>query len=126
MTQSATRTTAGGSPGTLTAAQLAELRELLEQQRHFRLEQLDQLQTSEAPGDLSDGDREITDSLVAGARAALRDVVDALQRMDDGRYGSCRRCGTTLEPARLEVLPQVSLCVDCQRADSHDGDDRDG
>jgi RNA polymerase-binding transcription factor DksA len=40
--------------------------------------------------------------------------------MDDGRYGSCRRCGTTLEPARLEVLPQVSLCVTCQRADADD------
>jgi RNA polymerase-binding transcription factor DksA len=121
MTQSAIRTTAGGgSSGTLSAAQLTELRELLEQQRRFRLEQLEQLQSTETPGALSNGDREITDSLVAGARAALRDVVDALQRMDDGRYGSCRRCGTTLEPARLEVLPQVSLCVTCQRAAEDD------
>jgi RNA polymerase-binding transcription factor DksA len=121
MTQSAIRPTAGGgSSGTLSAAQLTDLRELLEQQRRFRLEQLEQLQTTETPGALSNGDREITDSLVAGARAALRDVVDALQRMDDGRYGSCRRCGTTLEPARLEVLPQVSLCVTCQRADADD------
>ena len=125
MTQSALRpTAAGSSSGTaLTSAQLTELRELLEEQRRFRLEQLDQLQTTEAPGEFSNGDREITDSLVAGARAALRDVVDALQRMDDGRYGSCRRCGTTLEPARLEVLPQVSLCVTCQRVDE---DDRTG
>jgi RNA polymerase-binding transcription factor DksA len=123
MTQSAIRASAGGgsSGATLSPAQLAELRELLEQQRRFRLEQLEQLQTTEAPGELSNGDREITDSLVAGARAALRDVVDALQRMDDGRYGSCRRCGTALDPARLEVLPQVSLCVACQRADE-DGD----
>ncbi|HEU5008140.1 MAG TPA: TraR/DksA family transcriptional regulator [Jatrophihabitantaceae bacterium] len=119
MTQSAIRPNSGGgsSGATLSAAELAGLRDLLEQQRRFRLEQLEQLQTTEAPGELSNGDREITDSLVAGARAALRDVVDALQRMDDGRYGSCRRCGTTLEPARLEVLPQVSLCVTCQRAD---------
>ena len=119
MTRSAIRpNSGGGASGTaLGATQLTELRELLEQQRRFRLEQLEQLQTTAAPGELSTGDREITDSLVAGARAALRDVLDALQRMDDGRYGSCRRCGTVLEPARLEVLPQVSLCVTCQRAD---------
>jgi RNA polymerase-binding transcription factor DksA len=100
---------------------------MLEQQRRFRLDQLDQLQASRtsAPfdGRARDGDREITDSLLTGARSALRDFVDALQRMDDGRYGSCRRCGTALEPARLEVLPQVSLCMPCQRADQAGGDD---
>jgi RNA polymerase-binding transcription factor DksA len=90
---------------------------MLEQQRRFRLDQLEQLQGGDQSGQLSNGDREITDSLVTGARAALRDVVDALQRMVDGRYGSCRRCGTALEVARLEVLPQVSLCMPCQRDD---------
>lgn len=124
MTQSAMRPPSGGTPdrgGTsattpLAAEQLTVLREMLEQQRQFRLDQLDQLQ-GDHPRDAAYGDREITDSLVAGARAALRDVVDALQRMDDGRYGSCRRCGTALEIARLEVLPQVSLCMPCQRDD---------
>jgi RNA polymerase-binding transcription factor DksA len=128
MTQSAMRPPAGDAPrtargrtpvhqstDTLTASQLAVLREMLEQQRRFRLDQLDQLQGTEPAGQLANGGREITDSLVTGARAALRDVVDALQRMDDGRYGTCRRCGTTLEIARLEVLPQVSLCMPCQR-----------
>ncbi len=100
----------------LTASQLETLRTMLEQQRRFRLEQLEQLQAG-AAGGLSQGEREVTESLVAGARAALRDVVDALQRMDDGRYGSCRLCNSPLETERLEVLPQVSLCMDCQRTE---------
>ena len=118
MIQPATRSTVGRAsrPLTLTPAQLGELRELLEQQRRFRLDQLGELQAADASGRPGTGDREITDSLVTGARAALRDVVDALQRMDDGRYGTCRRCASPLQIERLEVLPQVSLCVDCQRS----------
>ncbi|MEO8889649.1 MAG: TraR/DksA C4-type zinc finger protein [Jatrophihabitantaceae bacterium] len=98
----------------VTQTQLAVLRGMLEQQRRFRLDQLEQLQQA-GPG--HGADREITQSLVAGARAALRDVVDALQRMRDGRYGACRRCTTPLPIERLEVLPQVSLCMACQRAE---------
>ena len=98
-----------------TAAELAGLRDLLEQQRSFRCDQLDQLRRSDLPGMRSDTDREITESLVVGARAALRDVLQALRRMDDGSYGSCRRCAAWLPIERLEVLPQVGLCMSCQR-----------
>jgi DnaK suppressor protein len=111
MTQSAMPAARGAQ---LTQPQIAVLRGMLEQQRRFRLDQLDQLHRSGPP---SDADREISESLVAGARAALRDVVDALQRMEDGRYGVCRRCGTSLSVERLEVVPQVSLCMACQRTD---------
>lgn len=105
-------------PGTeLPRTQVAALRGMLEQQRRFRLDQLYQLQQ---PQPRSGTDREINESLVAGARAALRDVVDALQRMADGRYGLCRRCGTSLPLERLEVLPQVSMCMSCQRAEQDD------
>lgn len=101
----------------LTTSQLDSLRAMLEQQRRFRLEQLAELQSGEAGPARTEGERQVTDSLVAGARAALRDVLDALQRMDEGRYGSCRRCGSPLEIERLEVLPQVALCIGCQRTD---------
>lgn len=111
MTQSAMPAARGAQ---LTQTQIAVLRGMLEQQRRFRLDQLEQLQLT---GPRNGADREINDSLVAGARAALRDVVDALQRMEDGRYGLCRRCGTTLSVERLEVLPQVSLCMACQRSE---------
>jgi RNA polymerase-binding protein DksA len=38
----------------------------------------------------------------------------ALQRIDDGTYGTCERCGEEIRPARLEAIPEAELCRDCQ------------
>jgi RNA polymerase-binding transcription factor DksA len=100
---------------TLQDFELVSLRELLEQQRSFRCDQLDQLRRSDYLGVRSKTDQEIRESLVAGARAALRDVLRALRRMDEGGYGPCQQCATPLPIARLEVLPQAALCMSCQR-----------
>lgn len=113
MAPSATSAAHGNT--TLSDEQLGMLREMLTEQRSFRLDQLDQLRRGDRAG-TTGGDSEIRDSLIAGARAALHDVVDALARMDNGQYGTCRRCNRALSLARLEVLPQLALCVDCQRA----------
>lgn len=100
---------------TLTDSQLALLRALLEQQRTFRCDQLDHLLRPDLLSGRGATEREITESLVAGARAALGDVLLALRRMDEGHYGTCRHCGTPLPIERLEVLPQASQCMACQR-----------
>lgn len=97
-------------------AQEAVLRGMLEQQRRFRLEQLTQLHRPGAPGPLGTADREIRTSLARGARAALHDVQSALWRMDEGRYGLCTDCEQPVGVERLEILPQVALCMSCQRA----------
>lgn len=101
---------------TATAEELTQLRRMLEQQRDFRLDQLAQLRRLDRRKLVGPGGREIHDSLVAGARAALHEVLDALHRMDVGRYGACRECREPLELQRLEILPQVALCLHCQRA----------
>jgi len=112
---SSTRPAARGTT-TLTGAELAGLRDLLEQQRSFRCDQLDQLRRSELLRPRSDTDRKIDELLVAGARSALRDVLQALRRIADGSYGTCHDCAEELPIERLEVLPQVALCMSCQRA----------
>lgn len=113
MTRSAVPATRGAP---LSDSQLAVLRGMLEQQRRFRRDQLRQLQGAGEPDTLT-ADHEITTSLVTAAQAALRDVEDALRRMRAGSYGVCKQCGTDLAIERLEVLPQVSLCMPCQRAE---------
>jgi len=101
--------------GELTTPQLALLRAMLVEQRAFRIDQLTQLHRAR-PGDpLSDPDPEIERSLSAGALAALRDVERALWRMEEGTYGRCVDCGTTLPLERLEILPQTARCLACQR-----------
>ena len=103
-------------PAPLSPDQFAELRRMLEQQREFRLDQLTQLHLPGPHGPLSSTEPEIFRSLVAGARAALRDVQAALWRMDDGAYGRCVTCDRPVEVARLEILPQTAECMTCQRA----------
>lgn len=39
----------------------------------------------------------------------------ALRRLQQGKYGVCEKCGCTIDPARLKVLPSATLCVDCKR-----------
>lgn len=39
----------------------------------------------------------------------------ALQRIDDGTYGECLRCGEAIAEKRLAVDPAATLCVDCAR-----------
>jgi DnaK suppressor protein len=96
--------------GAPTPVQLAGFREQLEQQRRFRLEQLEELRTID-PDHTSD----VTDVLAAGARAALHDVLAALNRIDTGNYGRCTECGAHLPLERLEILPQVGECLTCRR-----------
>jgi DnaK suppressor protein len=41
-------------------------------------------------------------------------VKSALGKFDDGTYGLCESCGTRIELARLEVVPEARFCLNCQ------------
>jgi DnaK suppressor protein len=38
----------------------------------------------------------------------------ALERLNEGEYGTCVECGEAIAPARLRALPEVQTCVRCQ------------
>ena len=40
---------------------------------------------------------------------------EALSKVDEGDYGHCERCGSQIDPERLEILPATTLCADCAR-----------
>lgn len=40
------------------------------------------------------------------------DVVRALEKLDDGTYGTCDDCGKPIAPGRIEALPWAVLCVE--------------
>lgn len=52
--------------------------------------------------------------LVVNLKSQLDEVERALQRLEDGTYGVCARCGNEIPPARLEARPESTLCVDCK------------
>jgi DnaK suppressor protein len=41
------------------------------------------------------------------------DVVRALEKIDEGTYGLCDRCGALIPEERLEARPWSVLCVSC-------------
>ncbi len=44
----------------------------------------------------------------------LREVAEALQRIEDGKYGTCESCEQAIPKKRLEVFPSALHCVECQ------------
>jgi DnaK suppressor protein len=60
-------------------------------------------------------DREIDYSLEENASEVLGAIDAALQRIDEGSYGTCARCGKEIAEERLEARPWSALCIDCQR-----------
>lgn len=61
-------------------------------------------------------ERAQVDALAAAASERLAEVDRALARLDAGTYGTCASCGRPVPPARLEVRPTATTCVDCAAA----------
>ncbi|HSH69060.1 MAG TPA: TraR/DksA family transcriptional regulator [Deferrisomatales bacterium] len=47
-------------------------------------------------------------------RRQLREIDDALERLDHDTFGFCEECGDEIGAARLQILPHTVLCVDCK------------
>ena len=43
--------------------------------------------------------------------AKLTDVERALEKLDDGTYGTCDVCGEPIPPERLDAMPWATRCV---------------
>lgn len=60
-------------------------------------------------------DREIDYTLEENADNLLRAIDEALQRIENGTYGICERCGQKIAEERLDAIPYATRCIDCQR-----------
>lgn len=124
---SATQHTARPDPGGVTPDELASLRRVLEVDRDtlrgrtgaganepdpLGVAGRTQAETERA---VIDTERRVNAVLEAGAREALREVEQALARMDDGRYGYCQDCHRAIPVERLSARPATRFCVQCQQ-----------
>ena len=55
----------------------------------------------------------VLEGIDGAALAEIAEIDAALARMDEGHYGSCRRCHKPIDPQRLMAVPQAVLCVSC-------------
>jgi len=69
-------------------------------------------------GEVSELDQEKSTALdLAGRESDLISEIDAaLQRIEDGTYGQCRRCGKPIAEARLKAMPTARYDAQCQAA----------
>lgn len=68
----------------------------------------------------SDFDRTRDLAVLREVEAELTEVEGALERLENGSYGTCEACGRPIEDAWLEVQPASRFC----RADSPDSGPR--
>lgn len=62
-------------------------------------------------------DREVVDALGNAAREELRKISAALERLDDGMYGTCIECSVPIAGDRLRANPYALKCIDCAEID---------
>jgi DnaK suppressor protein len=63
----------------------------------------------------SDLDREQKKELAERSIEKMREIADALIRVDEGTYGRCDDCYEAIPKDRLLSQIPVFLCVDCRR-----------
>src|SRR6185503_20187451 len=44
----------------------------------------------------------------------VNNLTAALDRLNEGEYGTCTECNEAIAPARLRAIPEVQTCVSCQ------------
>jgi DnaK suppressor protein len=54
----------------------------------------------------------------------LKAIEEALERIDRGEYGSCKRCEQDIHIKRLIAMPWARLCLQCQAELEHAGSTR--
>src|SRR4051812_44471065 len=59
----------------------------------------------------------LTDVGVVDSLNATEERIErALQKLDEGSYGICDRCGEAIPLARMEAAPESVLCIACASA----------
>jgi DnaK suppressor protein len=100
------------------------LRQMLEERRREIQEKLraireempsyqDEVRDTEEQS-VTDFAQEMDFALMEMKAQTLIRIDEALQRVDQGTYGTCDECGQEIAEARLKAVPFALLCLECQ------------
>ncbi len=105
------------------------LRSRLENNRKRLIDELEQLKANVRPVDerregspFGKREEEAAETLELEKRLTLEkrirdqmaEVEHALRKFEEETYGLCDSCGQSIDPARLEALPEANLCLSCK------------
>jgi DnaK suppressor protein len=105
---------------------LADLNENLVKMKAKLMAEIDSELKAEREGNKDEGmdtydlaseerDREINFILSDRERVKIKQIDDALERMEEGSYGVCESCGLEVAEERIAAMPFTRLCRDCQQ-----------
>lgn len=60
--------------------------------------------------------RDLLDSLADWYANETARIDQALRRLAEGSYGKCLGCHESIDPRRLEMVPEATFCIACQEA----------
>ena len=68
-------------------------------------------------GDLSSAEefRDVDFGILTMYSENLKDIRQALDKLEKDIYGYCEECGQEIDRRRLEVMPFTRYCITCQR-----------
>lgn len=89
--------------------------ETLEEMEHLRVDLRNMAEPSADEADLDAYEREKTWALIQTLERKLGSIDHALRMARNGTYGICEECSGRIDPARLEIIPEATLCLECQR-----------
>ncbi|MDR1486790.1 MAG: RNA polymerase-binding protein DksA [Deltaproteobacteria bacterium] len=105
--------------------QLKHFKELLLQQQNEILQNADETvagmtdQTVNYPDPTDrasiESDRSFILRLRERERMLLTKINEALERIENGEFGTCESCGGEISIKRLEARPVTTLCIDCKK-----------
>jgi DnaK suppressor protein len=81
----------------------------------------DPIEANQGPNDFEDLavdflEMQKEQSLLVNEQSLLTEVLQALKRIDDGRYGICIACGSPIPEKRLEAIPWAARDIKCEQA----------
>lgn len=110
-----------------------KFRERLKKERESLISEISRLEKDclyksqrEASGDLSGYSFHMADmgtdnftrdfnlELATVEQKILYEVEKALERLDEGEFGICQRCGEKIAHKRLDAIPYARMCIDCE------------
>lgn len=63
--------------------------------------------------------------ILANEEEELDQIEAALNRIDEGTYGMCEKCGEPIPVKRLSFLPYATKCVKCKSMEEQEGGETD-
>lgn len=105
------------------ALELNDIKEVLLEKRILLVERLEKIESSKIRKEPLEADsseqaqeivnHEVVDALDDLEGVELANIDQALERIENGSYGSCLVCGESIAKARIKAIPFASCCINC-------------